>query len=319
MIEVARAQTGVESPEVIASGQAFLESPRWHNGRLYVSDFYTHEVLVLTDTGLEPICVVPGQPSGLGWDRDGHLLVVSMLDHRLCRLEGDTLVQVAELFELAGGPCNDLLVDPEGGAYVGSFYDEIESDGALRTTSIVRVDPDGAISTAAAGLICPNGMALTPDGRTLLVAETLLGRITAFERAADGSLGERRAWAEFTTSAPSSIPSRIIASDLLLPDGICLDAEGALWIADAGGSGAVRAVQGGEILEKVVIEDMTVYACALGGEDGRTLYLCAAPPLFTTDHGTHGHASLLAMKVDVPGAKHPDVPIGKESHAGQRR
>jgi sugar lactone lactonase YvrE len=212
-----------------------------------------------------------------------------------------------------------LLVDPEGRAYVSSFYREIESDGELRATSIVLVDPDGRASLAAGGLICPNGIALTQDGRTLLVAETLLGRITAFDRAPDGSLGDRRTWAQFATSCPSSIPSRIIASDLLLPDGICLDAEGALWIADAGGSGAVRVKEGGEILARVAVEDMSVYAVALGGDDGRTLFLCAAPPLFTTDYETNREACLLATRVDVAGVQPPGVRSGEESHVSERQ
>ena len=286
--------------KLVGSGRAFLESPRWHEGRLYVSDFHAHEVLRLADGQLEPVCEVPHQPSGLGWDRDGNLLVVSMLDQRLLRLENGTLVEVADLSDLSGGHCNDLLVDHEGRAYVGSFYSEIDSDRPLRTTSIVRVDPDGTARIAADGLVCPNGMALTPDGRTLLVAETLLGRVTAFDRAPDGSLANRRQWAEFPTTRPSLVPSEIIASDLLLPDGICLDAEGALWVADAGGSGLVRVAKGGEILDRIRVDEMTVFACALGGEDGRTLFICAAPPLFTTDYDTDRRACLLSVRVDVP-------------------
>jgi sugar lactone lactonase YvrE len=300
---------------VLADGLSFLEGPRWHDGRLYVSDFYTHRVLSLDGDGaLEPVCTVPGQPSGLGFDARGRLLVVSMVDRRLLRLEGDVLHEVADLGGLAPFHCKDMVVDADGAAYVGNFgWDEVARPG-ITPTALIRVDPDGTPTVAARELVFPNGMAITPDGGTLLVAETFAGRITAFDIGEDGALANRRVWADLAPrrglsgQAPGAAWTTIadaVASGRPLPDGLALDEDGAVWIGDAAGSGPLRVVEGGEIVERVDTGPLSVYAVALGGADRRTLSMCASPPLLETDPSTDHRAQLLACRVAAAGVGRP--------------
>jgi len=292
--------------EVLADGMAFLEGPRWHAGRLYVSDFYLHNVYAFEPGGgLELLCEVPGQPSGLGFDADGRLLVVSMTDRRLLRLENGTLQEVADLSLLAPFHCNDLLVDARGRAYVGNFGWDATVDASIRSTVLIRVDRDGSTTVVAEDLVFPNGSVLTPDGRTLLISETFAGRVSAFDVADDGSLAGRRIWAHFARRAQWETIDDAVASGLTLPDGMALDHDGAIWIGDASGSGALRVAEGGKILDIVPTGDLAVYAVALGGEDRRTLYMCASPPLLQTDPSTEHRAALLACRVDVAGTGRP--------------
>lgn len=196
---------------VLLDGLSFPEAPRWHDGRLWLSDFYHHRVLTVDESGkTETVASVPNQPSGLGWLPDGRLLIVSMLDRKLLRLDGAKTTEVADLSALAGGPCNDMVVDAEGRAYVGNFGFNRHAGEAERTTCIVRVDPDGKVTKAADDLLFPNGTVITPDGRTLIVGETFAKRLTAFDIAADGGLSNRRVFAQFAD---------------VFPDGICLDAR----------------------------------------------------------------------------------------------
>jgi sugar lactone lactonase YvrE len=287
----------------LADGFTFLESPRWHDGLLYLSDFYSHRVLRTPDGhDFETLCEVAGQPSGLGFDRQNRLLVVSMTDRRLLRLEDSGLTEVANLAGLAPYHCNDMVTDEHGRAYIGNFGSDFGRAG-IRPAGLVLVGPDGHARTVASGLIFPNGMAITPDGSTLLVAETFAYRITAFGIAADGSLHSRRVRAGLGGSTP---PARTIAEALasgqVTPDGICLDAEGALWIGDATGTGAMRIGQSGELLDYVDTGPRAVYAIALGGADQRTLFMCAGPP-FGRSNPARGHdGALLRCAVDVPAA-----------------
>jgi len=292
---------------VVGEGFSFLEGPRWHDGRLWASDFFTRRVLAFDeDGGVETICELPdSMPSGLGWDREGRLLISSMLDRRLLRLEDDgTLAEVADLSGMTGWVTNDMVVDDLGGAYVGNFGWNDE-DPAVRSTNLVRVEPDGEVRVAAEDVVFPNGAAISPDGGRLLLAETFAGRISAFDRAPDGTLSNRRTWADFH---PGGFPTTTdaCASGVPLPDGMALDAEGALWIGNAYGHGAVRVAEGGEVLEVVPVgEDQTAFAVALGGADRRTLYLCAAQPYRVGDPAARHVARLLSCRVDVPGAGRP--------------
>jgi len=198
----------------VVDGLTFTEAPRWRDGKLWFSDFYTHRVLTVTPDGrLETVVEIPQRPSGLGWTSDGALLVVSMLDRRLLRVESGKPRVVADLSALATGPCNDMVVDAVGRAYVGNFGFDRHRGEPPRTTCIARVDRDGTVTRAADELSFPNGTVITPDGRTLIVAETLAHRLTAFDVAADGALSNRRLFA---------------ALEGCFPDGICLDAEGAV-------------------------------------------------------------------------------------------
>src|SRR5215467_3400619 len=213
--------------ETLLTGLAFAEGPRWRDGKLWFSDFYTFRVLTLgLDGKSETVVEVPQRPSGLGWTQEGELLVVSMLDRSLNRVRGGRLELVADLSALATGPCNDMVVDAKGRAYVGNFGYDRHRGEAPRTTCIVRVDPDGLVTRAADDLNFPNGTVITPDGKTLIVGETFAHRLTAFDVAPDGTLTNRRLFAE--------LPG-------VWPDGICLDAEGAIWVTDASGAhGVIR-------------------------------------------------------------------------------
>jgi sugar lactone lactonase YvrE len=214
---------------VLRQGLYFGECPRWHDGRLWYSDFYGHTVHALTPGRAdERVVEVAGQPAGLGWLPDGSLLIVSMVDRRVLRLGPDgSLSEHAALGEWATFHCNDMVVDAAGRAYVGNFgFDlfALRSGEAVpsRSAALIRVDPDGQVSVAADELEFPNGTVITPDGGTLIVAETMARRLTAFDVSADGALANRRVWADLK-------PHEIA------PDGICLDASGAVWAANAAG------------------------------------------------------------------------------------
>ncbi|MGW3151502.1 SMP-30/gluconolactonase/LRE family protein [Streptomyces sp. NPDC001177] len=289
--------------QLIADGFSFLEGPRWHEGALFVSDFYTHQVLRFGPRGHQVLCDVEGQPSGLGFTPDGHLLIVSMLDRRLLRLQGHQLTEVACFADLAPGPANDMVVDAAGRAYVGNFG--YPQGGAMAPTSLVRIDPGGTTSIAATNVVFPNGAVLTPDGRSLLLAETFMARITAFDVSPEGALSNRRTWAQFAPAPDYLDEERACRELAVLPDGLALDEEGMLWVADAKGHGAARVCQDGDVVDFVDTGDLSVYAVALGGSDRRTLYLCCAPPLGTSDPTRSRRSVLLSCQVPVAGAGTP--------------
>lgn len=280
----------------LLEGMSFLEAPRWHDGRLWLSDFYTHQVVSVRDDGsdLRVEAEVPAQPSGLGWLPDGRLLVVSQLDRRVLRREPDgSLVTHGDLSSHAAGQCNDMVVDAEGRAYVGNFGFDLMGGAPVGPTALHRVDPDGTVTEVADGLWFPNGMVLTPDG-VLVVAETFGNRLSAFDVAADGSLGERRTWAEFGPLPTSTDLGEVLGSIAVAPDGICLDAVGAVWVADATGSRLLRVAEGGEVLATVE-PGSPVYACGLVGDDGGTLVACAAPDFHAEARKAAREARLLAI------------------------
>lgn len=270
-------------------GLAFPESPRWHEGALWFSDFYTRRVMRVDEERIaQPVCEVPGQPSGLGWLPDGRLLVVSMKDRKLLRLDPQGLVTVADLSVHAPAPCNDMLVDAKGRAYVGNFGFDLHARAPFAPTVLLMVTPAGAVSVAAQDMHFPNGTVLTPDGRTLVVAESYGQRLTAFDVAADGSLSNRRVWAQFGGRTG--------------PDGICMDAEGAIWIASPVSREVLRVREGGEVVDRFVTEDQAV-ACALGGEDGRTLFVCTGRVMVTADEALlTRRGAVWRARVAVPAA-----------------
>lgn len=276
--------------DVLVDGLTFPEGPRWHDGRLWFSDFYSNRVLAVDAAGkLETIVEVPQRPSGLGWTTDGKLLIVSMLDRKLLRLDGTKLVDVADLSSLAGGPCNDMVVDGQGRAYVGNFGFNRHKGETQRTTCIVRVDANGKTAVAADDLLFPNGTVITPDGRTLIVGETFAHRLTAFDIAPDGTLSNRRQWAHI---------------DGCYPDGICLDAEGAIWVSDPFGHRLVRVFEGGRIAREIPLAPRGAYACILGGADRRTLFVCtnsgSGPSMADKRDGR-----IETLRVDAPAAGWP--------------
>jgi sugar lactone lactonase YvrE len=290
--------------DVVSDGWSYLECPRWHEGRLWVSDFYTEKVVAIDDAGHhEVMAEVPEQPSGLGFLPDGRALIVSMRDHRILRRENDgSLVDHADLSGLVADHLNDMVVDARGGAYVGNFGFDLMGGAPISSTTLTYVDPDGTASTVADDLLFPNGMVLR-DG-VLVVAETFGARLTAFDVADDGGLARRRSWARFAEPPATTDVGEAVGALPVAPDGICADADGAIWVADALHGRLLRVAEGGEILEEVPT-GTGVYACMLGGEDGRTLYACAAPSFAEHERRPVREAQLLATRVDVPHAGLP--------------
>lgn len=291
----------------VVTDLTFAECPRRHDGRLYLVDFYTHRVLSVADDGSDQRveAEVPGQPSGLGWLPDGRMLVVSMRDRRILRREPDgTLVTHADLSGYATGHVNDMVVDTEGRCYAGNFGFDLMGGGAPAPASLVRADPDGAVTVVAEDLWFPNGSVLTDDGRTLIVNETFGNRISAFDVGADGSLTGRRVWASFGDVPAASTLEEALGQVVVAPDGACLDAEGALWIADAVGNRLLRVREGGEILDEIGT-GTGVYACMLGGADGRTLFACTAPDFAEDARRNAREGALVAVRVDVPHGGRP--------------
>jgi sugar lactone lactonase YvrE len=290
----------------VLSDLSFLECPRWHEDRIWVSDFYTHQVLSAREDGTDvrQEAQVPGQPSGLGWLPDGRLLVISQHDGRLLRREHDgSLVTHADLAAHVAGEPNDMVVDDRGRAFVGNFGFDLFGGAPLAPTTVLRVDPDGTVIQVADDLWFPNGSVITDDG-VFIVGETFGNRISAFDVQVDGSLTNRREWASFG-SRPSDTDVTVALGQLsVVPDGCGLDAEGALWIADALGSRVLRIREGGEILDEIAV-GTGVFACMLGGQDGRTLFMCAAPDFDRTARSATHEAELRACRVDVPHAGRP--------------
>jgi sugar lactone lactonase YvrE len=290
--------------ETLVGGGAFFECPRWHEGRLWVSDYWRYQVLAIAPEGTtETVAQVPGAPSGLGWLPDGILLVVSMLDTKLLRVENGSTVVHADLSAHSGPQSNDMVIDAAGRAYVSTI--DFEAFADMATTNLVRVDPDGSVSVAADGLLFPNGSVITPDGATLMVAESWAQRLTAFDLRPDGSLANRRDWARF--DPPDAGTSGQPAGWGCAPDGIALDAEGAVWVANDANKRALRVREGGQILEELRVGDLGVIACALGGDDGHTLFLCATPDfrLPPEEAARTRPARILTCRVDVPHAGRP--------------
>lgn len=283
----------------VADGFSFLEGPRWHEGRLRVSDFYTSRVHAVRESGeVETVAEVPGQPSGLGWLPDGRMLVVSMRDRRLLRQEPDgSLVPHAELAELTGGLLNDMLVDFHGCAYVGNFGFDLMSGGPPRTADLVLVRPDGTTAVAAEELAFPNGIVLVDGGSTLEVAETLGNRLSGYTVDPDGALSERRDWAPFGPSPTGSEMAEMLAESSVAPDGICDAPDDTIWVADAGNHRVLRVAEGGKILDEVDTGELRAFACALGGADGHTLFICAAPSFLEHERRDTREAVLLAATV----------------------
>lgn len=292
--------------QTVLTGMSYLECPRWHDGRIWVADFYTHQVVSAAEDGsdLRVEADVPPQPSGLGWLPDGRLLVISMRDAKLLRREQDGhLVVHADLEPHVAGHPNDMVVDGEGRAWVGNFGFDLMGGAEIAPTVLLRVDPDGSVTQVADDLWFPNGSVITDDG-VLLVDETFGNRITAFDIGVDGSLTNRRVWAAFGEIPETRQIGEALAHLVVAPDGCGLDAEGALWVADANHARVVRVREGGEIVDEIY-PGGGVFACMLGGADGRTLYLCCAPDFDEAARAAAREAELRSVRVDVPHAGMP--------------
>ncbi|WP_258558147.1 SMP-30/gluconolactonase/LRE family protein [Rhodococcus sp. AG1013] len=278
--------------ETITTGLAFPECPRWREGRLWFSDIYRGVVLRLDPaTGeVERVVEVPGQAGGLGFLPDGRLLVASVQERKVYRLEDDgTLTVHADLHGIAPWHLNDMAVDASGRAYVGNYGDDSAPPAPPFPADLAMVEPDGTAHVVATEMLFANGMVITPDGATLIVAETRAspGRLTAFTIEADGSLVNRRTLVEFDDAA-------------VLPDGIALDAEGSVWVASPFNQEVIRVTAAGEVAERIAVPHP--YAVALGGEDGRDLFVCTADTWVPEDAIRIGGGAIRRLRVQVPGA-----------------
>jgi sugar lactone lactonase YvrE len=283
---------------ILLDGLGFPDCPRWHNGRLYFSDqYFNHVISVDMEGDAASETEVPGTPGGLGWLPDGRLLVVEMKNKRLLRLdEDDQLVVAADLSHMVTTHLNDLVVDREGNAYVGNYgYDINDPSTEPHFAEIIMVAADGEISSLAHGLAFPSGMAITSDDATLIVAESSAARITAFTITLEGLLVERRIWAEFDKLG------LVVDQNRVIPDGICLDAEGALWMASPGTPGGVfRVREGGEITDRIEVEHQA-FGVALGGPQRKTLFICTS----YVDDDSNLYGRIETVQVKVPGSGLP--------------
>lgn len=277
--------------ETVADGLTFPEGPRWHDGKFWFSDFYTYSVYTLdADNKLEAVAEVPNQPSGLGWAPNGDLLIVSMLDHKLLRQSNGTITEVADMSAYAKVASNDMVVDKVGRAYVGNFGVELPIMDNPGSTNLVRVDPDSSVSVAADDMWFPNGTVITDDGKTLIIGESFANRLTAFDVAEDGSLSNRRVWAELGEDG--------------FPDGMCLDAEGGIWVCGPRLNRLSRVFEGGKTDVVVDFGEVKPVACMLGGNDRKTLYLLTNTHVGLASAEAKG-GKVETLRVDVPGAGLP--------------
>lgn len=277
--------------KVLLDGLIFPEGPRWHDGALYFSDMHAGIVWRVTPEGVaSKVREFPGNVSGLGWLPDGTMLVVSMIDHHVLKITPKGVETAADLSSFVTNPINDMVVDRAGRAYAGNFGFDLIKGEAPRPTVLLCVDPNGNVRVAADDLHFPNGMVITPDGKTLIVAETYGARLTAFDIQPDGALANRRVFA---------------AVEGMRPDGICLDAEGAVWAAWAGGHKIVRVRKGGEIADTIALPERHAYACMLGGAGRRELYICTARDHVPKIAKEQRAGKIEVVRVDVPGAGLP--------------
>jgi sugar lactone lactonase YvrE len=269
---------------LVADGFVFLEAPRWHDNRLWVSDVFDLKLYTVTENGARSlVCHVPGRPAGIGFLPDATPIVVSCAERKLMRVSDGTLSLYADLTNVAAGDLNDLVVDEAGRIYVGNFGYDLFGGAPIEATEMHAVEPDGSIRVAASGLEFPNGAVIKDDGRTLVVAETWCGKLTAYDRATNGDLSNRRLFADLNGRQP---------------DGICVDKRGAIWAGCYNTGEFIRVVEGGEITDRVKFYGNAV-SCVLGGAEGTTLYCCV---YLGTDEQLRAREPRSAIyKVELPG------------------
>jgi sugar lactone lactonase YvrE len=251
--------TSKTAPRVLMEGIAFPESPRWHDGRLWFSDWMAHQVIALDENGAsEAVAEVDAFPFSIDWLPDGPMLITAGRD--ILRLEPDgSLVTHADLCGLTEFGLNEIVVDDRGNVYVNSPGFDLMGGGEPAPGIVAVLRTDGSAERVAEGVAFPNGMAITPDGGILIVADSYGRELTGFDIGADGALSNRRTWADLGEG---------------MPDGICIDAEGAVWYADVPNRRCARVAEGGEVLQTIAV-DRGCFACMLGGGDGRTLFILA--------------------------------------------
>ena len=283
--------TDIINTETLVSGLCFGEGPRWHNGRLYFSDMHGNTVYAADTSGeLETnVRLEDDEPSGLGWLPDGRMLIVSMRNRKLLVLDGNELSEFADLSGIATYHCNDMVTDLKGRSYVGNFGYDLHNDAEFQKAELILVHPDGKTALAADDLAFPNGTVITPDEKTLIVGESFGARLTAFDIQPDGTLLNRREWAKI---------------DGAVPDGICLDEAGGIWVASPVSNEVLRIIEGGEVTDRVKIENQA-YACMLGGQDGKTLFIMTSRSSHPAQCKTEKSAAVEFVTVKHAGAGLP--------------
>ena len=293
--------------EEIITGLRFGEGPRWHQGSFWFSDMHGQKVFKVdleNPSQMETVLALSDDfPSGLGWLPNGDLLIVAMETRRLLKYDGSRLETFADLSRMAETDINDMIVASNGNAYIGNMGYKIQVHGSpRRSAETFLVTPDGKVSIAAEGLEAPNGHILTPNEDTLIVAESAASRLTAFDVDADtGALSNRRVFAELEPGLGDDGATLSAAP----PDGICLDTEGAVWVAEPLGRRVLRVKEGGEIMESHHFADTIPFACVLGGTDRKTLLICTAKDFIRENLMKEYTGAIYAMSIKCPGVGKP--------------
>ena len=277
--------------KILLGGLCFAEGPRWRNDKLYFSDMHANIVYTVDSSGeLETVVALDNdQPSGLGWLPDGRLLIVSMTERKVLAYDGSVLSELADLSSLASYHCNDMVTDPLGRSYVGNFGFNLHKGSDFKKAEVIMVESDGRSSVVAEELAFPNGMVITPDGSTLIVAETMAARLTAFDIDLEGNLTHRRIWAKL---------------DEAMPDGICLDSAGGIWVASPSTNEAMRVEEGGKVTDRVRVGNRA-FACMLGGDNGITLHILTSRTSDPETCALEKSAAIEIIDVSYPGAGWP--------------
>ena len=278
--------------ETLAEGFMFLEGPRWRDDRLWMSDMWGHTIYTVTEAGdCAAVAELPNRPSGLNFLADGTLVAVSMADRKLMEVgDGGTLSEYADLSALAEADINDSVVDSDGNIYVGNFGYDLMAGAEPAMANLILVTPDRKQRVVADDMNFPNGTVITADGATLICAETFAHTLTAFDRGADGSLSNRRVWADLGERTP---------------DGICLDQAGAIWVSCFMSSEFVRVTEGGEVSECIEVPGKRAVACNLGGANGRTLFALTFEGEMEDIGSAAKKARVEICEVEVAGADSP--------------
>jgi sugar lactone lactonase YvrE len=283
------------TPRTLLDGLAFPECPRWHDGALYFSDMHAGVVWKMTpDGGATKVLELGSQPGGLGWSPDGTLHVVSMHERKLYRFTGDKLIQYADMSSFTPSQTNDMVMDREGRAYIGNFGFDLHNGATACSTMLLCVEPDGRVHSAAQEMWFPNGMVITQDEKTLIVAETFAGKLTAFDLETSGALTNRRVFAKLGSEDAK-----------IYPDGICLDAEGGVWVTCPTSHKILRVDATGAVTDDIPLPDRDSFACMLGGTDRRDLYICTSAHGPPTETVTARSGRIEVLRVEIPGAGLP--------------
>ena len=302
----------------LTGGLYFGEGPRWHENKLWFSDFYSHKVMTLDENNsLETVCDVPSQPSGLGWLPNGDLLIVSMLDRKILKFSEGSISVHADLSEYVAHKCNDMVVSRDGTAYVGNFGMG-DAGESLNSTHLMIIKSDGTVLKGPDNLLFPNGTVITEDGKNLIVAETLGAKLTSFDIEDNGELTNRKLWARtsplFSLLIIKSLSSlgfdlskidfSKYSKNLHVPDGICLDEKNGIWIASPTTKAVVRIEKGGNITDKINTPK-GAFACMLGGKERKTLYVIISNSSDPEEAQASPEGEIHSIEVEIPGVGKP--------------